>query len=133
MKTATRLTVVAVVVAAAVAVISLKPGGSTNTTAPMTTSPATGIPRLLELGSDRCQACKAMAPVLDELRAAYPGKLKVDFIDVWVDKTAVETYRVDLIPTQVYYDGAGRELGRKQGFHSRNEIVETFKSFGIRL
>ncbi len=32
------------------------------------------LPRVLDLGADKCMACKAMEPVLEKLREEYKGK-----------------------------------------------------------
>ncbi|KPK50933.1 MAG: thioredoxin, partial [Thiotrichales bacterium SG8_50] len=41
------------------------------------------LPRLVDLGADKCIPCKMMAPILAELRQEYKGKFDVVFIDVW--------------------------------------------------
>lgn len=91
---------------------------------------ATGIPRLVDLGADTCIPCKAMAPILVELRAEYAGRLQVDFIDVWKNPGAGAPYRIYAIPTQVFFDEHGRELTRHQGFMSKRDILATWKRFG---
>jgi thioredoxin 1 len=92
-----------------------------------------GIPRLVDLGADKCIPCKAMAPILVELRAEYAGRLQVDFIDVWKNPGAGDPYNIYSIPTQVFYDGHGRELTRHEGFISKRDILATWKRFGVEL
>ncbi len=41
------------------------------------------LPRLIDLGAGKCIPCKAMAPILEQLRTDYAGRLEVTFIDVW--------------------------------------------------
>lgn len=91
---------------------------------------ATGIPRLVDVGADRCIPCKAMAPILASLRTEYAGRMQVDFIDVWKDPSAGEPYRIYSIPTQIFYDEHGRELTRHQGFLSKEDILATWKRVG---
>jgi thioredoxin 1 len=88
-------------------------------------------PRLLELGSMRCQACLEMAKVLDALRASQGGKLQVDFIDVFEQTEAMDSYRVSLIPTQILYDAAGKEIFRHQGYFSHDDILAKFRELGV--
>ena len=38
-----------------------------------------------------------------------------------------------MIPTQILYDAAGRELFRHEGFFSREEILAAFRERGITL
>ena len=41
------------------------------------------LPRLVDLGAGKCIPCKMMAPILEDLKNAYAGKLEVQFIDVF--------------------------------------------------
>lgn len=88
------------------------------------------LPRLVDLGADRCVPCKAMAPILASLRTEYAGQFEVQFIDVWKNPGAGEPYRIFGIPTQIFFDAAGRELYRHSGFFSKDEILATWKRLG---
>jgi thioredoxin 1 len=92
-----------------------------------------GAPRLLELGSVRCMACQEMAKVLDALRASQGEKLKVDFIDVFEEPEAAERHKIALIPTQVLFDAAGREIFRHTGYLSHDDILARFRELGVKL
>ncbi|TNF34062.1 MAG: thioredoxin [Deltaproteobacteria bacterium] len=91
------------------------------------------VPRFVELGSDRCQSCKAMIPVLAELRAAHAGALQVDFIDVWDHPDEAERYKVTIIPTQVFFAPDGKEIFRHQGFFPADAIRARFAALGFPL
>lgn len=91
------------------------------------------LPRLLDLGATKCIPCKMMAPILKELAKEYKGKLKVDFIDVWENRGAGEKYKINTIPTQIFYDANGKELYRHIGFHPKEDILAKFKELGIIL
>lgn len=91
------------------------------------------VPRLVDLGAGKCVPCKAMAPILDRLRADYTGRLEVRFIDVWKTPGEAQAYGIRMIPTQVFYSAEGRELARHEGFISREEILATWKSLGVEL
>lgn len=122
-----------------IAVLATKPprGSAPSGLAPAAVSshsavaPAAGLPRLVDLGADTCIPCKAMAPILVELRAEYAGKLRVDFIDVWKDPHAGDPYDIYAIPTQIFFDGDGRELTRHEGFISKQDILATWKRLGF--
>lgn len=90
-------------------------------------------PRLLELGSNRCQACQQMAVVLDALRASQGAKLRVDFIDVMENPELGDPYKISLIPTQILFDAAGKEIFRHIGFFSHDEILAKFRELGVKL
>jgi len=101
---------------------------------PPTYGPSTpGVPRLAALGAGACIPCKAMAPIRAELRKEYAGVLAMDFYDVWKDKKAGRHFGIYAIPTLIFYDASGRELTRKEGFVSKEEILATFRTFGIDL
>ena len=91
------------------------------------------LPRLLELGADKCIPCKMMAPILDELRQDYAGQLQVDFIDVWKNPEAGETYGVRVIPLQIFFDATGKELFRHEGFFAKADILAQWNELGVDL
>jgi len=94
---------------------------------------AKALPRLVDLGSDNCIPCIMMAPILEELKQEYAGRLRVDFIDVWKNPDAGKEYGIKLIPTQIFYDASGKELFRHEGFFSKEDILAKWKEFGINL
>ena len=101
---------------------------------PATNAPAkTALPRLVDLGADKCVPCKLMAPILEELKKDHEGRIKVEFIDVWKDPKAAKTYKINLIPTQIFYDAAGKELFRHEGFFSKEDILAKWKELGVDL
>jgi thioredoxin 1 len=91
------------------------------------------LPRLVDLGADKCIPCKMMAPVLKELKKEYEGRMEVDFIDVWKNPDAGKPYKVNLIPTQIFFDAAGKELFRHEGFFSKKDILAKWKELGVDL
>jgi thioredoxin 1 len=91
------------------------------------------VPRLVDLGAGKCIPCKKMAPILEELRKEFAGRLDVEFIDVWENPSAGELYRIKLIPTQIFYDASGKELFRHEGFFSREDILGKWKELGVNL
>ncbi|MBE0596412.1 MAG: thioredoxin family protein [Desulfuromonadales bacterium] len=88
------------------------------------------LPRLVDLGADQCIPCKMMAPILEELKKEYAGRMEVEFIDVWKNEAAAKSYGVRMIPTQIFYGGDGRELYRRSGFIGKEEILATWKKLG---
>ncbi len=90
------------------------------------------LPRLLDLGADKCSACKKMAPFLEELRKEYAGKAVIDFIDVLKDPTAEALFEVRIRPTQIFYDRNGEEYWRHEGFLSKDEIKAKFAELGVK-
>ncbi len=94
---------------------------------------AAGLPRLVDLGAGKCVACKAMTPILEDLRTTMAGRLAVEFIDVWENEEAAKKHGVETIPTQIFFDGSGRELFRHVGFISKADILAKWKELGVDL
>ena len=94
---------------------------------------ATKLPRLVDLGADKCIPCKMMAPVLADLKTNYIGRLEVEFIDVWKNPDAGKPYKIKLIPTQIFFDAKGKERFRHQGFFSKEDILTKWKELGVDL
>lgn len=89
------------------------------------------LPRLVDLGAGKCIPCKMMAPILEDLKKTYVGKLDVQFFDVWEKPDEAKKYGVNIIPTQIFYDVTGKELFRHEGFFSREDILAKWKMFGV--
>ena len=91
------------------------------------------LPRLGDLGSDKCIPCKEMAPILEELAAEYEGSLVVDVIDVRKETDAGPEWGIRVIPTQVFIDASGEEQFRHEGFMAKEAILEKWKELGVTL
>jgi thioredoxin 1 len=91
------------------------------------------LPKLIDLGSDKCVPCKMMEPILEELKTEYKNKLDVVFINVMKDQKSAANYRIRVIPTQIFLDSSGKEIFRHEGFYSKEEILAKFKELGISL
>ncbi len=147
MNKAWKLMVTGVVLLAVGAALTLKPGEPEAASAEIPYDPSApvpiepvpesyessepGVPRLVALGAGSCIPCRAMAPIRAELRREYAGRLEVDFYDVWEDREAGSHFGVQVIPTLVYYDRAGRELARQQGYVPKDVIVANMKRLGM--
>jgi thioredoxin 1 len=91
------------------------------------------LPRLVDLGAGKCIPCKMMKPILDELTKEYAGQFDVVFIDVWERREEGERYGIRLIPTQIFYGAAGKELFRHEGFFAKKDILTKWKELGVEL
>jgi thioredoxin 1 len=89
------------------------------------------LPKLIDLGADKCIPCKKMVPVLEELKKEYAGRMEVEFIDVWKLPDKAQKYEIRLIPTQIFYDAAGQELYRHEGFFGKEDILAKWKELGV--
>lgn len=91
------------------------------------------LPKMIELGAEKCVPCKMMKPIIEELQKDYKNRLEVVFIDVWEDNASAEKYGIQSIPTQIFFDENGKEFFRHMGFFPKEDILKTFEEHGIKL
>jgi len=94
--------------------------------------PVPGMVTLIDLGAATCIPCKMMAPILSQLEKEYEGKAAVVFIDVRYHNKMAQKYRIRAIPTQILYDKNGNEVGRHEGFLSKEAIESAFEKLGVK-
>ena len=97
---------------------------------PATNGLAESLPKLVDVGADKCIPCIKMAPILDDLKKDFAGQLDVQFVDAWKNREAADSYNIRLIPTQIFYAADGQELFRHTGFFSREEILAKWQELG---
>jgi thioredoxin 1 len=91
------------------------------------------LPRLVDLGAGTCIPCKMMAPILEELKTKFAGRMQVEFLDIREDSNLIQAYAIRVIPTQIFYDASGKELFRHEGFFSKEDILAKWKELGVDL
>jgi thioredoxin 1 len=142
MKTPLKLAIILVVAGLVAGAVVLKKAQSPAARAPAAVAAALPpaiadaprkLPKLLDLGAGKCIPCKKMAPILEELKKEFAGKMEVEFVDVWQNPDAGNKYGIRLIPTQIFYDATGKELFRHEGFFGREDILGKWKELGVGL
>ena len=118
-----------VVIAAVAAVLAIKESGTPDESLPATVSK--NLPRMVDLGSDKCVQCKTMAPILEKLDSDLEGQCEIVFIDAWKTPQESKKYGIKVIPTQVFFGPDGEEFFRHEGFFSREDILNTFTQHGF--
>lgn len=93
---------------------------------------SSGKPTVIDLGARSCVPCRKMAPILESLSGEYRGKAGVLFIDVHDDQDAAKKFRVQMIPTQIFFNPQGKEVKRHIGFMDRAAILKELKNAGLR-
>jgi len=91
---------------------------------------AAGLPKLVDVGADKCIPCIKMAPILDQLREDFARQMDVKFVDAWKNRDEAARYGVKMIPTQIFYAEDGRELYRHIGFYGREDILDKWLELG---
>ena len=102
-------------------------GSSKSNTTPVVT--------FIELGSVNCIPCKAMQPIMEEVRSKYPSQVRVVFHDVWTPKGQPygQFFKIKVIPTQIFLDKNGKEYFRHEGFFPAEELYKILAKGGVKL
>jgi thioredoxin 1 len=82
---------------------------------------AVGKPTVVEFGANNCVSCREMKPVLHAL--AQDKRIAVADIDILKERDYISRYQIRLMPTQVFYDAHGREIGRHMGKISGEDVL----------
>jgi thioredoxin 1 len=147
MKPSIKILIVLVVIAGAAGVLALKQNQSTASASsdPLAAPPGSiaavspdaearaPLPRLVDLGAERCIPCRMMAPILEELKRDYADSFHTVFIDVWKNPEAGRAYGVEVIPTQIFYDAEGQEQFRHVGFYGKEDILAKWEELGVNV
>jgi thioredoxin 1 len=137
MNTLTRILIICLLAMAATAILIVKSRSASQPAAAARVTPAiaaadiSALPRLVDLGAGKCIPCKMMKPVLDELRFEYADTFEIEFIDVWENPDAGKAYNIRMIPTQIFYGAAGKELFRHEGFFGKEDILAKWSELGV--
>ncbi|MDA8126220.1 MAG: thioredoxin domain-containing protein [Deltaproteobacteria bacterium] len=95
-------------------------------------APVKGMVTMIDLGAKTCIPCKMMAPILEKLEKEYAGRAAVVFFDVREDPAPAKRFGIRSIPTQIFFDKAGKEVYRHEGFLGEEDIIARFKAMGVK-
>ncbi len=84
-----------------------------------------GKPTVAEFGANACAQCREMKPVLEALRREHGARIAVVNVDLIAqhEHNYIRRYGIQLMPTQIFFDAQGREIGRNLGKLSGEEIL----------
>jgi thioredoxin 1 len=129
--TVRRIFYTALVLLAALSLISCGNRKSASQAGSKAGNEATAKVTFLELGSVSCIPCKKMQPIMKSIEARYVGQVKVVFHDVMKDRSVSQQYGIKLIPTQIFLDQSGKEITRHEGFFPEEDIDKILKAQGL--
>lgn len=84
---------------------------------------ASGLPTIAEFGAETCASCREMKVVLDSVARHTQGRAHVLIIDISKDSDAAQMFRIQLMPTQIFFGPDGREIGRHMGKLPETEVM----------
>ena len=82
-------------------------------------------PAMIQFGANACAACREMKPVLAALQLEHGARFTVMNVDLIAQKHRgyLQRFRIQLMPTQVFFDAAGNETHRNLGTMSSAAIL----------
>ena len=89
-------------------------------------------PVVIDLGARACIPCKKMASILESLSIELRGRGTVLFIDIRENRDAAERFRIQMIPTQIFFNAQGKEVKRHIGFIDKGDILKELKAAGLK-
>lgn len=107
----------------------MPPEADTAATAPLTDpveqALRQGRPAMIQFGANACAACREMKPVLAALQREHGTRFTVMNVDLIAQKHRgyLQRFRIQLMPTQVFFDAAGNETHRNLGAMSSAAIL----------
>ncbi len=84
------------------------------------------VPVLIDFWAEWCMPCKMIGPAIDQLAAAYEGKLKVAKVNVDQESDLAGQHNIVSIPTILVYK-EGKMVRQKVGAVPKHEIENLFK------
>ena len=102
----------------------------TNTNEEFQQAIKSGKPLLVDFGANSCMPCRQLRPILKEIKKEHAEKARILIIDVYEYKDLAREYRVQLIPTLIFFDKTGKEMYRHVGAWDKDSIVEKLKEAG---
>ena len=88
-------------------------------------------PVLVDFGANSCAPCRQMRPILKAVGEEYSGKAGVLVIDIYKYQDLAREYKVQVIPTLVFFDGNGKEVFRHIGVLEKEKIIAKLKEIGM--
>ena len=106
--------------------------GATASPDPADLARDAGKPVIADFGLGLCKQCKQQTATLKEIETAYGDRVVVRMVMVNKEQALVERYNVELIPTLVFFDPAGKETFRKVGPLPYKEIRDQLARMGVK-
>lgn len=87
---------------------------------------AAARPKVYDFYTNWCVPCKVMAPIFEELKTTYKGKIDMQSLDAEdpANKTLVDKYSVSGYPTFIFVDGSGKQVDIVLGSLNKNQFEE---------
>jgi len=85
-------------------------------------------PVLVDFFATWCGPCKALSPILKEVKDSLGDRISIIKIDVDKNQEVASKYQVRGVPTMILFKN-GQQLWRQSGVLSKEEIIKTINNF----
>ncbi|HSI86004.1 MAG: thioredoxin [Candidatus Methylacidiphilales bacterium] len=77
---------------------------------------------LVDFWAEWCGPCKMLTPLLKEVAAELPDKVKIVKVNIDNESTLASRYAVQYLPTMIYFKN-GEILDQRSGLTSKKDLV----------
>jgi thioredoxin len=91
-----------------------------------------GKPTLAVFSAASCCGPDKMLPVLDSLKSQYAKAVNITYLEARKEQILASRHNVNSIPTQIFFDKAGKEVFRHTGFFSKDQISNKLVEIGVK-
>ena len=102
----------------------------TNTSEEFSKAVKSGKPLLVDFGANNCVPCRQLRPILKDLAKEQTGKAEILIIDVYKYKSLASEYKIQVVPTLIFFDKSGKEVYRHMGAWDKDSIVKKLTEIG---
>ena len=85
---------------------------------------------MIQFGKTECIWCEHMAPYFKEIKANHPD-VPIYYINTDKDILGGINSNVEVLPTSIFWDKEGKEIGRHEGYLLPEEIMELLKKYEV--
>ncbi len=85
---------------------------------------------MVQFGKTECIWCEHMAPYFKDIKEQYP-KTPIYYINTDKDIVGGINSNVLVLPTSIFWDEEGKEIGRYEGYLLPDQIMELLEKYGV--
>lgn len=86
------------------------------------------VPVLVDFYADWCGPCKALSPILKEVKEQLGDDVKIIKIDVDKNQSLAQKFQVKGVPTLIIYK-EGEQKWRQSGVPQKDDLINIIQSF----